>query len=382
MFNAASIASSPSIALLRAPPSLAPPVAEPAFFVVLPVRTAAGRAAALDFAHRAPQPAGMSPDGRNVEGLEPGMQSIDFSMIEAIERGARGLPWSGDDAAHAADGARPSVLERVYVWCGDRVRQFLGGPGEAEPPAWSSERASAREQRSVLVEDVLKQMEARPQQPRPSGTREHGGVSVEDFLRQVGRGAPQSRSSGAGEQRSVSPEDFLREFDAHPRQARCNTFDRADPSAYFPGSVNPSLCPELARTVSSQISARAVGAAAGVQRTLEGGQGVLTRVRVALPSNAATLTVKVSREGATPGTDTWNIHEGIAGVQARVVSGDQRALVPNLANCRTTEPRTGKQVCTIPVERGRVDGKRFVTVEVFAAQAGRPILLEVASRPA
>jgi hypothetical protein len=105
---------------------------------------------------------------------------------------------------------------------------------------------------------------------------------------------------------------------------------------------------------------------------------------VGLPSDAATLTVKVSREGATPETDTgtWNRHTGIDGVVARVISGDANHPVPNLATCQPTEPRSGKQVCTIPIERGRVDGKRFVTAEVFATAAGTPILLEVASRPA
>jgi hypothetical protein len=438
MLNAASIASASSFSLWYIPPFAVPPATLPVFDVASPVRTVAGRAAALDFEHRAPRRTGMSDDGRSVERPQTSVQSIDFSMLEAVERGERGLPWSGDAAAHAAAGARSSVLERVYEWCGEATRQFLGGRGEAEPPGWRGERgpvpAPRREQRSVSVEDALRQVGRSAPHPRASGTRERGRVPVEDALRQVGRSAPHPRASGTRErgwvpvedalrqvgrnaphprasgtrergwvpvedalrqvgrnaphprasdatvQRSVSLEDALRHVEGRaPLTRRCNTSDRSDPAAYyaFPEHANPSLCPELRRTLSGRISAPDL--ARGSRRILDGAQGVLTRMHLALPPNAVTLTVKVSREGGTPEAGPWNRHAGIAGIVARVVSGNASQSIPNLANCRPTEPRTGKQVCTIPVESGRVDGKRFVTVEVFATRAGAPILLEVAT---
>jgi hypothetical protein len=143
-------------------------------------------------------------------------------------------------------------------------------------------------------------------------------------------------------------------------------------------AVNPSLCPVVSRAVSRRMPAEKVGAPGGARRTLAGEQGVLTRVRVALPEKATELTVKVSRKGGGPETGTWNRHNGISGVSARVVSGNPRATIQNIANCRPTEPRTGKQVCTIALDRGQIDHRQFVTVEVLATREGEPILLEAA----
>jgi hypothetical protein len=90
-------------------------------------------------------------------------------------------------------------------------------------------------------------------------------------------------------------------------------------------------------------------------------------------------TVSRMGRGGAPETGTWNRHNGISGVIARVVSGNPGEFMQNIANCRPTEPRTGKQVCTIALDRGQIDKRQFVTVEVLATGEGAPILLEVAS---
>jgi hypothetical protein len=282
--------------------------------------------------------------GPNAEGLQRVQQSLSPSMFAAIESGQRGLPLEGyESASHVARGVPLSGLHRVYEWFADRTGTFFGGRAEVALPTWRGERDAGR----------------------AAMAREQPGFA----------------GANARAPRSVSPEDFIAQI-ARPGRTRCNNADRADPAAYLPSHVNPSMCPAVRNTISDNISARQARAAGGVRHTLDGTQGTLTRVNVALPRTAASLTVKVSREGGVPRSDTWNLHTGIAGISARIVSGNTTVALPNIVNCRPVEPRTGEQACSIPVVRGRVDGKRFVTVEVFAARGGAPIRLEVAAQPA
>jgi hypothetical protein len=333
------------------PPLAAPPVARVVVHAS-PSRTAAGRAGSSNSVDPASWDTAVLHGGPNAEGLQRVQQSLSPSMFAAIESGQRGLPLEGyETVSHVARGAPLSGLQRVYEWSADTVGQFFGGSAQAAPSSWRGERDAGRA--AMMVRD----------QPGFASARAYENPR-----------AP----------RSVSPEDFIARFNtpAHPIRTRCNRADRADSGAYFPNHVNPSMCPVLSRTVSSRISAQAAGAAGGAQRALEGTQGVLSSVRVRLPSNAASLTVKVSREGGVPRSDAWNLHTGIAGISARIVSGRATVALPNIVNCRPVEPRTGEQACSIPVVQGRVDGKRFVTVEVFAARGGAPIRLEVAAQPA
>ncbi|WP_175102831.1 hypothetical protein [Pararobbsia alpina] len=303
-----------------------------------------------------------------MDGLQRAMQSVDFSMLAASERG--GFGRQGDGPSGARSVAQPSVPERVYEWCGDSIRSLLGGLAQTKPPARSTHRHAG------LAEP------GHGEQAGSAGRRERRGAG-EDFLTSLGNPHPARRS--AAEARPSTVEDFLTSLgNPHPaRQSRCNTVDRSDPDAGgIDQHVLPTSCPTLVRTVSTRIPAQEVGMVLG-RRTLDGTQGVLTRVRVGLPANAARLTVTVSREGGASGTEVWNRHTGIAGIAARVVSGRANHVVPNIANCRPAESLgAGKQGCSIPVEHGRVDGKRFVTVEAFATRNGTPIQLEVTSQPA
>jgi hypothetical protein len=210
---------------LYARPLAAPPVASPAalqpFHFASSARTAGARAAASNAADPASRRAVASNDGRNLEGLQQVMQSMGPSTLAIIERAERGDFWFDDAAAPAVTTPRPSVLHRVYEWCGDTVRHVVGGSSNADSPASRGERAGARESRSVSLEDLLGQVGRRAPQ-RSSGPRERpGSVSLEDVLRQFDRGHPAYRSSGTRERRGGGLSDAVAKADANvPRRTR------------------------------------------------------------------------------------------------------------------------------------------------------------------
>jgi hypothetical protein len=208
---------------LYARPPVAPPAALQPFHFASSARTAGARAAASNAADPASRRAVASNDGRNLEGLQRVMQSMGPSTLAIIERAERGDFWFDDAAAPAVTTPLPSVLHRVYEWCGDTVRHVVGGSSNADSPASRGERAGARESRSVSLEDVLRQFD-RGRRPayHSSGTSERrGGVSLEDVLRQYDRGRPAYRSSGTSERRGRGLSDAVAKADANvPRRTR------------------------------------------------------------------------------------------------------------------------------------------------------------------
>jgi hypothetical protein len=392
---------------LRAAPPVTLAVRPPVGPFLPPSLAAANRfGEARSFTDQGSPRAGMSYDGRSMEGLQRAIQAVGPSLMESLARGDGASAQPGNRSWGGMGAARPSTLERVYTWGGTALRQFLGGPAQAELPASRTRRdvgpaklarnesagAPAPRVRRGVEEDFLAQFgDARPAKApsgvgnlfpdwwgnespskpadasQPPGTTEKvpvpklttarpGEPGLGDPARSrppargsepdVGRAQPGRKESASPAKESPLPlgfeEAFLKEFgDPYRRENRyINWGDRSD----FPHDRNvpESLFPIVNKTVSLSISRRAVGMTGGAQRKIDGTAGVLTRVRLALPPNAAKLTVKATREGDGPTSESWSPSCGIGGISATIVSDNPKESEQNILNLRPLEPHTAR----------------------------------------